>query len=164
MQASLLVMSGTSLEQMPFNAGWKEHIHEMVYKAIPVFAVQVHPYPVLDLCCERRRSPDVQALQNLLRNREQVEQLLQVWCTFVTTDDSLAESFLLIATPGIDGHQFSLRFQHARHLDVLEAIEKTGQLALVTAPGDDPVLLKSNVPDVHVHLDRIRTFRLNSTR
>lgn len=159
--ATLLIISGIAEEREPLSTRWRQQIEKAVYDALPICMIRLDPLPMISLQVERRWRPELQMLVKTLQEQDDPSALLTVWSTFFASDPSIGESFLLICTAGSAARQWTLRFQHACHWQMLEAIERSGQIALVAASGREPVILRLAQADLHLHLDRIRAYQRN---
>ncbi len=155
--ATLLIINGKTEEREPLSTHWRQQIAKVVYEALPIFMIQLDPSPTLSLQIERRWRPELRTLVEALQDDSSA--LLTVWCTFFASDPGIAESFLLICTAGSVPQQWTLRFQHARHWQMLEAIERSERVALAVGPGQAPITLQLKHSDLRSHLDCIRAYQ-----
>jgi hypothetical protein len=157
MEQELVLMVGSLRGEVLANEDWNAQVATLRREATPVVALQCDPLPVILL--ETAQAPQVRALIRPWQAEEAVPAQWAVWCTVLTPDLGLAESFLLVSRvaprPGRWMLHFPLPYQQA----VLEAIERTGTLGLVAEPEAAVVWMPVPTSELRAHLDQLHRFQ-----
>ena len=110
------------------------------------------PSPIPSVLLDTREHP---LLPHLLDASSPLLEMWPTWCTFMTADLDMSDTFLLLSVYNRQRCQFALHFQHRQHIPFLEAIEQTQQLELRVSAHERNVIVQFHDPELVVHLGKI---------
>jgi len=157
MEHNVVVMMGTLRGEGLNVEEWKEQIAMLKREAIPAIAMRNAPTPAVLLDAEQRTV--VADLIQTLQAQGAASAYWSVWCSLLTPDLSVAESFLLVQIMQPIPYRFSLRFHMLRHLPVLEAIAASGTLSIFAAQEYELMKLAVALPELPMHLAQLHLFQ-----
>lgn len=158
MKDSLVVLMGILRGDERLNEEWKEQVEMIKREAIPVVAIRRDPLPAVLLDREKRSEVEV-LIQTLKKAGGDAPAYWVVWCSLLTQNLDIAESFLLVNVTHPVPYRFTLRFHLLRHLSVLEAIEQTGRLGIFVDPQTEVIVVDAAAPELESHLAQVRLFQ-----
>jgi hypothetical protein len=162
MENPLVMLMGILRGDVCLSDDWKAQVETIKREAIPVIAVRCDPLPAVLLDVKKR--VDVPDLIRTLKAVGRAPEHWVVWCSLLTPDLSIAESFLLVNLTIPVPYHFILRFHLLRHRSVLEAIERTGKLGIFADPETEVTLVQVNVPELREHLAQLHRFQQGKMR
>ncbi|MBA2680549.1 MAG: hypothetical protein H0U76_19405 [Ktedonobacteraceae bacterium] len=148
--ASLHIVSGFWAGETSHVDYWKEQVETLKRDAIPFQVLSPSPVPSIQL--------DVSGyplLPHLLDATSPTLEMWPTWCTFMTADLDISDTFLLLSVYNRQRCQFALHFQHRQHIPFLEAIEQTQQLKLSLSAHEPSCIVHFYDPELVVHLEKI---------
>ena len=161
MENPLIILMGILRSDACLSEDWKAQVETIKREAIPVVAVRCDPLPAVLLDVEKRA--DVPDLIRTLKAAGSTPEHWVVWCSLLTPDLSIAESFLLVNLTAPVQCVFILRFHLLRHQSVLETIQRTGKLGIFADPGTEVVLVQVNAPELREHLAQLHQLQRERT-
>jgi len=142
---TLHILSNFALGQTTLNDVWCEHITSLRQRALAFQAFSLHPVPSITRTTEAYLHGS-----GLFDASSTALDIWPTWCSFLTSNRSVCESFLLLSiikpemiseTRGSRKYQLVFRFHYPEHLDLLESIERARKLVLRTStPGVEYVV------------------------
>ncbi len=148
--ASLHILSGFSVGETALVDYWREQVETVKRDAVPFQVLSSSLIPSILLDVRKHSLPST-----LFDATSSGLELWADWCTFMTPELDISDTFLFLSIYNRQRCRFVLRFQHHQHIPLLEAIEQTRQLKLTLSSYEYSVpFYNSELP---VHLKKIHT-------
>lgn len=153
---TLHILSNFAVGKTVLSSYWQEQIAFLKQQAIPFQIQGLEPLPSFELAI------DASTQLNMLREpKGTMVECWPTWCTFLTENRQISDSFLLISMmidTGVRQHtNITLRFRHPKQLFLMEAIEQAEELSLCTSSARRAYSIPLDKSELSLHLEYIRS-------
>ncbi len=149
-QAPFYIMSNFAIGETNLTDFWRERLDQLKRDATPFQVVAGEEGPAIRLEVQEQS----RLAQSLMPECDTFE-LWPTWCTFMTRDFSICETFLLLGV-GRGDHWLVVRFEHERQMPLLCAIEETKQLELSCSSGEKLCTVRFADPELSEQLAEMK--------
>ncbi|GCE06797.1 hypothetical protein [Dictyobacter aurantiacus] len=153
-QPSLYICSNTDASETPFTAFWQQQLATLKQEAIPFRFLPDAPQPTLLLDIEQHPR-----LPGLLEHHDDAFDYWPSWCTYMTADQHLSDTFLFLSVSHHENYRLILRFEHSQHFAYLEQIAQANRLILAIEPQSACYTVSLDEARLTGHLDVINSAR-----
>ena len=147
----LYIMSNFAVGKATLTHFWHDTIARITRDSVPFHASTDHFIPIIFLEIDEK-SRLAQQLQPECATFE----LWPTWCTFITGDFRLSETFLFLSISNKTNDWLHLRFQHEKQLALLCAIEAAQQMKLCLPSGKELCTVPLYDPELSVHIEQMK--------
>ncbi len=156
----MYILSNFAVGETVLRSFWQEQIAFLYHEAHSFQVLKTGSIPTIILDTDEHSD-----VLNLLSPTNAELQLWPNWCTFLTLNQHIRESFLLISIIKIEitdqgrthqSQRLVLRFKLPQQLEVLESIERAGKLILRIPSTREESMIVFDDCELTLHLDHIR--------
>jgi len=157
---TLHILSNFAIGQTTLNDSWCEQITSLRQRALAFQAFSLNPVPSITRTTEAYLHGS-----GLFNVSNTALDIWPTWCSFLTSNRSVCESFLLLSivtpemiskTRGSRKYQLVFRFHYPEHLALLESIKRARKLVLRTSSPGVECVIPFYEPELANHLEYIR--------